>query len=124
MSIVIEEDDYILGIWVADGPEGNALTLIKRKLGERWHIHTRIRNYIDDKVWDSKDTKQFYEWTTDIDYTEDQLIDIGREVSRLAVELGIAVDIHESIVKGLGLPAFERGISILPGMHTKSEIIH
>lgn len=123
--IVVDEGEYVLGIWVVDGPRSNCLTIIKRKPNERWSIDSRIRWIVDTKLFEeSADPRECYRWSATPDATDDDMIAMGREVSLLAKQLLLGSVIHEAIVQSTDPEAFHMALSTFPGMHSQTRWTH
>jgi hypothetical protein len=123
--ILVEQDDYILGIWLVDGPISNVLTIIKRKSGDRWHVHSRVRHYVDDKLFEeSNDLRQFYHWSVAPDTPEEELISVANEVCRIAQELKLGTNTYCAMVRSSGHDAYAAAIASLPNMHTETRWSH
>lgn len=125
MSIIINDKDYVLGIWSVDGPKGNGLLIIKRQPERRWELHWRLRYYVDDKLFEaSEDPKFFHTWTMDADVGEEFMIDVAEGVCRLGVEFGIGKDVHCQLVQSSEPKAFADAIHKIPGMFSQERTVH
>jgi len=125
MSIVLDDQDYILGVWSANGPTHNILILVLRKSDARWHFHVRVREYLDDKIWEeSKDVKSFHEWTMGPDVTEEIMIQSASDIIRMSSEFYEAWDVHYALVQSTDKDVFNRIIQSLPGFHTQIRTVH
>lgn len=51
--------DWIDTVWFQAAPYGDVMIMLVMEGGE-WRIHGRVRNYRDDKVFDSDDTKHVF----------------------------------------------------------------
>lgn len=59
----VNKDDYILGFWFAQASNGDNWTMTAKKhptLPDHWLVEYRFRYKEDDKIFESKDTKSFY----------------------------------------------------------------
>jgi len=67
-------DDYILGMWFAEAPNGDnwQMTIIKRD--GKWLGEYRFRYKKDDKVWHSNDRKSFYNFKIPEEETEEEVL--------------------------------------------------
>ena len=58
MTIVM--DDSTIALWCAEQKAGNLLMALSKKSGGNFLFQVRLRTYVDDKAYDSKDPKSFY----------------------------------------------------------------
>jgi hypothetical protein len=122
--ITLEKGEYVLGVWICGGPASDVLTIIKRQPGQRWQVHTRVRYYVDDLLWEeSKDKKTFYTWTMLAEFTEEEMTETGREVAQLGKELGLGKTINEVLVKSTDPKVFAECLARIPDFHFKTETI-
>ena len=71
----IDEHDYILAIWTLDvcGEINQLISAVRKK--DKWACQCRIRVIMDDKVFNSKDKKSFYDMNIKPDATEDEVFE-------------------------------------------------
>lgn len=74
MTVEINEDDYILGVWFGESKDrSNYLITVKRgKTKSSWDVNLCIQVRKDKKIWRSKDDKSFFK-TTMNDLTESEV---------------------------------------------------
>jgi len=123
--ITIGKDDYILGVWTADGPTHNILITVIRNPDTRWHFHVRVREYVDDKIFeDSQDRKTFHEWTIGGEQPESKMITSATDIIHMASEFFDAPMINHALIRSSDMEVFHRAIQTMPGFHTQVRAVH
>lgn len=76
MTIEIKQGRYFLGMWFLRGDGLDFLASVFRDSGQAFRCIYRFRYYKDDKVFDSKDKKSWYEFRfrRDVEETEAESI--------------------------------------------------
>jgi hypothetical protein len=122
--ITIEEGDYVLGIWVCGCDTSDVMTVIKRQPGQRWQVHSRIRHYVDDELWEgSADPKLFYTWTLDPRFSDDELIETGRGICDMAEDLSLGNEKQEAIIKSADEHVLLAALRRMNDMHAQVRTI-
>jgi hypothetical protein len=76
----IKDTDYILGVWFSESKRGNIMVTVKKDIDTGWECECRLRQYVDEKVFDSDDKKTVYNIAFDNKFTDEQVIE---KISRL-----------------------------------------
>lgn len=72
MTIEFDEKDHVVNVWFADDIDGNNLMMILRRREDGQHVmNVRLREKIDDRVFDSEDRKNFWQMTFKRGVTEE-----------------------------------------------------
>ena len=71
MTIKFDKKDHVVNVWFADDINGNNLMTILRRREDRYTLDVRVRQRVDDKIYDSKDKKDFYQATMKPGMTEE-----------------------------------------------------
>jgi hypothetical protein len=74
MTLELKDGRYVSQMWYCANGEKDWLCALYRDPGERWTMLYRFRYYRDDKVFDSKDIKNWYCWRAPTDRTESEVI--------------------------------------------------
>lgn len=61
MTIEIRPENYYWGMWYASHEKGDLMGAAWKEPGGNWILRFRFRTYKDDRVFDSEDTKSWYE---------------------------------------------------------------
>lgn len=61
MGFKFNEEDFFVCLWHAEDLEGNNFLMFLRRRGEYWFVDCRFRHKLDDKIFDSKDERSFYQ---------------------------------------------------------------
>lgn len=124
MTIELNEKSYILCIWFASCPQTEndlMITVIKDPDKEGyWKGKMRVRQKIDDNIFDSNDLKTWYSFETNVPMTEDEMIRKQHEMMESTKVLFPEIDFV--IVQG-GVEAFLEKAKEKPWMHMKVEDI-
>ena len=70
----IDENDYVIGCWFGFNDDCDVLITCKRNKENplHWDGEMRIRHYVDEQAFDSKDRKKFWNFRTRQEMSEDE----------------------------------------------------
>lgn len=113
-----ELSDKTLGLWIVDIPSGDFMAVANLHV-EGVELAYRFRRIVDDKIFDSKDTKS---WTRGIfSGDENEILDQIRGVMKLLADLPGAGDHHELLTRDyVTMDAFTEALFALPCIHVKT----
>ncbi len=94
-----KEDDYILGFWFGIHQDRNVLTTVKKIDNNNWFAECRLRQYVDDKHFDSQDKKSFWDITI-TDRTDEEVISKMNELFQAMKDQYFINDYEYHEVKG------------------------
>lgn len=123
MSIVISEK--ILGTWYVPFTGGDWLAAIERG-SDAYHLIYRFRYYVDDKSFDSDDTKNWYEGDISLD-TDEAVIEHMRDmVDKIVNFLGTTEETApvELLMEGDDLDGFVARLKECEFTNFKAESVH
>lgn len=86
MTVELNEKDHIVCIWQADDLDGNNFLMLLRKRDGCYLIDYRFRYRRDEKVFDSKDEKSFYNCVCKPETTETEVFEACKHVFLLISE--------------------------------------
>lgn len=116
MSIELKPGDYVLGIWVFDNPPYNLLGIVRKSEGQ-WIFDVRTRTYVDDKIFDSKDRKRFWQVTYKPDQTEESVLESVREMFHHLSTIEGDGTYHETLVKSTDPYMLHQALKKTPYIH-------
>lgn len=71
MTMRLDENDHVVNVWFADDVDGNNLVVILRRRENQHVMEVRVRQKVDEKVYDSKDKRTHYRMTFKNGITEE-----------------------------------------------------
>jgi len=86
MTIKLDENDFIVCFWNANSHEGNNFLMLLRKREGRWLIDYRFRARRDEKAFDSKDVKRFFQAKCKPGTTEAEALEVCQGLFKLTSE--------------------------------------
>ena len=80
-------DDFIIGVYHVENEKGSSTCFIKKTLGDnKYTCEMRLREFVDDKVWESKDKKSVVEFEISTNVLIPELIEKCKIATKMCFE--------------------------------------
>jgi len=116
MSMSLEKDDYILGVWCLAGAKANWLCIVVKRADE-WVIQYRFRYFRDDKAFDSQDKKSFFVARADGEKSESEIIESVDNIVSTMMDKGFGKTLERSMIRSKDMDDFMLAIRSMKSMN-------